>query len=553
MEKNQLDKVKSLMCRIDESYRRYNPLIVEGAETKNMKVAKHYLYQNKNCNEKQAMQIIGAIKTDVPNVRNAKCKFILALTRMYCEGQLSDGKVIRDINTALKYITSNAHVNEYDQNLNGLSAKEIIDRFSGVAQQDLEQDKANLERQDFTQSNNANRYEIVKITSFEEAEEYGEFTEWCVTHDEGMFETYTSAGGVFYFCLRDDYESVERVAGENCPLDDYGLSMIATSVNADGSCNTITCRWNHANGGNDSIMTPEELSRVVGRNYYKTFLPLTPEEIELKKQKLLWEIDEELYDDSSYYDDIDEYADELTTYDPNSDNFVEDNIPVYHFLSRYRDKHVLIDAESERISDEVFDGVGDRYGNYVEVEVYNGNRCKYNYVDVATGKLVFDTWFDYRRNYFDKDGYAIVGIDNKGETIFSAKNGALADEWFEALSPLGRYVGSAYRFKYDRVMILKNNKYNIVNPHDVSHPIFPEWFDDYRSIRTQEGKVIYAFRYGNIMKIQDLFDGKQIIPYDFTELKFTYDYMPLIKLTNGQWCVIKNDFTVAPYTPTLYT
>lgn len=542
-----LDKVKDLMCRIDEKYRRCSTLIVEGVETKNMKAAKHYLYQNKNCNEKQAMQIIGAIKTDVPNVRNAKCKFILALTRMYCEGQLSDGKVIRDINTALKYITSDAHVNEYDQNLNGLSAKEIIDRFSGVAQQDLEQDKANLERQDFTQSNNADRYEIVKITSFEEAEEYGEFTEWCVTYNEGMFETYTSAGGVFYFCLRDDYESVERVAGENCPLDDYGLSMIATSVNADGSCNTITCRWNHANGGNDSIMTPEELSKVVGRNYYKTFLPLTPEEVELKKQKLLWEINEELYDDSSYYGDINEYADELTT----DDNDYEDDILVYHFLSRYKDKHVLINENNELICEELFDGVGERYKNFVEVEQYKGNKCNYNYVDILKGKLVFDTWFDYRRNYFDKDGYAIVGIDNKGETIFSAKNGTLADEWFGVLSPLGRYVakyvGSAYRFKYDRVMILKDNKYNIVNPHDVSHPIFPEWFYDYRSLRTQEGKQLYAFRYDNVLRIQDLADGKKIIPYDFTELKITEQYEPVIKLTNGQWYRINNDFSLSKY------
>ena len=538
------------MCRIDESYRRYNPLIVEGAETKNMKAAKHYLYQNRNYDERQAMQIIGAIKTDVPNVRNAKCKFILALTRMYCEGQLSDGKVIRDINKALKYITSNAHVNEYDQNLNGLSAKEIIERFSGVAQQDLEQDKANLERQDFTQSNNANRYEIVKITSFEEAEEYGEYTDWCVTRDEGMFETYTSPGGVFYFCLRDDYESIERVAGENCPLDDYGLSMIATSVNADGSCNTITCRWNHENGGNDSIMTPEELSRVVGRNYYKTFLPLTPEEVELKKRKLLWKIDEELYDDSSFYDDINEYADELTTYDRNSDNFVEDSIPVYHFLSKYSDKHVLIDAESKRIGDEVFDGVNSRYGNYIEVEVWFGNKSKYNFIDISTGKLMSDIWFDYTRNYFKNDGYAVVGVNYKGETIFSAKNGALANEWFEALSPLGRPIpGKKYAFIYDRVRILWDGKYNIINPHDAANPIFPEWFDDYRSIRTQGGKVIYAFRYDNIMKIQDLFDGKQIIPYDFTELRFTYDYTPIIKLTNGQWCMINNDLTISPYTP----
>lgn len=542
-----LDKVKDLMCRIDEKYRRCSTLIVEGVETKNMKAAKHYLYQNKNCNEKQAMQIIGAIKTDVPNVRNAKCKFILALTRMYCEGQLSDGKVIRDINTALKYITSNAHVNEYDQNLNGLSAKEIIDRFSGVAQQDLEQDKAYLERQDFTQSNNTNRYEIVKITSFEEAEEYGEYTDWCVTHDEDMLDSYTSGDGVFYFSIRNDYKEVEKKRGEGCPLDDYGLSMIATSVNSDGSCNTITCRWNHDNGGNDHIMTPEELSRVVGCNYYKTFLPLTPEEIEWKKKELLWAIDDELSEELAY-EEVDGFAKELTTYDRDYDDFVEDEVPVYRFSSRWRDKCVLIDAEGNRISDEVFDSIGDRYGNYVEVETWINNQSKYNYIDISTGRLMFDTWFDYSKNYFDNDGYAIVGIENKGWTIFSAKNGALADEWFEVLSPLSIPIpGKEYGFTRNRVLVLKNNKYNILNPHDVANPIFPEWFYDYRSLRTQEGKVLYAFRYDNVLRIQDLVDGKKIIPYDFTELKITEQYEPVIKLTNGQWYTINNDFSLSKY------
>lgn len=41
-------------------------LLLEGAETKNMRLAKHYLYDNMGYNEQQAMQLIGQIKTSIP-------------------------------------------------------------------------------------------------------------------------------------------------------------------------------------------------------------------------------------------------------------------------------------------------------------------------------------------------------------------------------------------------------------------------------------------------------------------------------------------------------
>jgi hypothetical protein len=70
-----------------------------------------------------------------------------------------------------------------------------------------------------------------------------------------MYQSYTKNGlGRFYFCLKPRFEKVERIEGEDCPMDDYGKSMIAISVNDDGSLNTCTCRWNHDNGGNDNMM-----------------------------------------------------------------------------------------------------------------------------------------------------------------------------------------------------------------------------------------------------------------------------------------------------------
>ena len=71
-----------------------------------MGLAKHYLYDKRGMDEEQAMKTIGAIKTDIPNVRLAKCKFILGVTRMFCDGQLSDYQSIRLINKYLRYIAS---------------------------------------------------------------------------------------------------------------------------------------------------------------------------------------------------------------------------------------------------------------------------------------------------------------------------------------------------------------------------------------------------------------------------------------------------------------
>ena len=78
-----------------------------------------------------------------------------------------------NVNKCLKYAASDAHINEYNQDLNGLTSEEFIERFSGNAQQDLEQDKNDVSSQEYDTKNS--QYEIVKITSFEESMEYEEY------------------------------------------------------------------------------------------------------------------------------------------------------------------------------------------------------------------------------------------------------------------------------------------------------------------------------------------------------------------------------------------
>ena len=175
-------------------------------------------------------------------------------------------------------ILTTSHANEYDNNLNGLSFKDLDDKFKGVIQKNLDNEINTLKSQTFKRDTS---YQIVPIPNFATAKKYGKWTSWCVTHDSSMYDSYTKNGlGLFYFCLKDGFQKVRKIEGEGCPLDEYGKSMIAISVNDNGSLNTATCRWNHDNGGNDNIFKDaREVSKFFGVNFFETFKPRTADEL----------------------------------------------------------------------------------------------------------------------------------------------------------------------------------------------------------------------------------------------------------------------------------
>ena len=280
---SEIPSVLSLM-RLNEAYLR---VVNEDAEGKNINRAEKYVKQNhpkilgsrlQNGVEMTPRVFTQEVRNLMPNVRGANCKFLLGASRIYFDDLSENPSELQrkasSLNKILKFVTSDAHVNEYDHDLNGMSLKELEDRFGGAVSKGLKDDMANVSAKHRTKNED---YEIVKIPDFKTASKYGQYTSWCVTHDEGMFDNYTSGSiGLFYFCLRKGYQTVPKEKGEGCPLDDYGKSMIAVSVNDDGSLNTCTCRWNHDNGGNDGIMTTEQISDLLGVDFYKTFKPRDP-------------------------------------------------------------------------------------------------------------------------------------------------------------------------------------------------------------------------------------------------------------------------------------
>ena len=376
-------------------------LLTESRESKNMSKARNLLYQQGYSQEK-AQKTIEEIRNDIPNARLADCKFLLGVTRMCLDGELSNGNTIMKLNKTLKYVASDAHVNEYDHNLNGLSVNDLVQRFAGVQQQDADASRAESYSKQYTRNN---AYSIVCIPDAKTAAEYSDYTSWCVTHDNYMYNAYTNNGaGLFYFCLRNGFENEQPIAGKGCPLDSYGLSMIAVSVTMDGELNTCTCRWNHDNGGNDNIMNKNQLEELLGVNFYEVFKPYTREELHAKGVILFDEV-QDLLDSGKKPEEIFEVCLDF-----------HEGFGVVGL----NDKFNYINNEGQLLSpNQWFVEADDFNEGFASVRV----KDKYNYIN-KEGKIVFpNQWFDWCGDFVI--GFGFVSLKDK--YYYINKEGILFD------------------------------------------------------------------------------------------------------------------------------
>ena len=410
-------------------------LITENAKNNNMKLARRYLEEKLGWDNEQIMDFFGMMQHDIPNVRMSNCKYFLGVTRMIMEKQLTNGENIMKLNDILKYINNDESLNSsFDRNLNGLTFEKLSEQTTEGMEQAYKSERERLDSTDFGERNTS--YNIVKINSFEEASEYGKYTPWCVTHKIKAFNDYTNNGiFVFYFCLKDGFESIPEKIGEGCPLDEYGLSMIAVCVDENGECKTITCRWNHDNGGNDNVMSTDELSRLLGVNFYEVFKPST-----VFKEKLEKALSLAKKGDLSGFDYIGDFENDFA-------------------IVSLNDKFNFVDTNCKLLSKRWFDEIDnfDRNG-FAQVVLNN----KLNLIDV-NGNLLSQQWFDWIDN-FNEDGIAVVRLNDKWNLIDINCN-FLSKQWFD-------YISS---FKNGFAQVMLNMKYNFtdVNGKLVSQ----QWFD----------------------------------------------------------------------------
>ena len=420
---------------------RKHQMLTEGRQAKNRNAAKNYIMQQLGYSESGAMKFIGQLKVKIPSVRLQQEKFLLGVARLFIDGDLrvNDDFKCTNFNQTLKLIASDAHVNEYDNNLNGMSAEELINRFADVRVGELSKRKELMGVKHYQQNR---QYTIVPINSYEEATKYAKYNEWCVTYSEEMFDDKTCHGaGRFYFCLRNGFENVPKKAGPNAPLDAYGLSMIAVSITIEGEPNSITCRWNHDNGGSDSVMDDEQLSELLGVNFYSVFKPYTREELHAKGVILFDEVKEMLDNGVSPNDIFEFVGDFYEGYAPvqlnRKFNFINrtnkllsdtwfDWVDYFHngyAIVKLDGKWNFIDTHGKLISDTWFDEVENFYYGRAKVRLYD----KWNFID-TNGKLISDTWFDFAR-YFS-NGCACIMLG--GKFNFVDTNGKLiSDTWYD--------------------------------------------------------------------------------------------------------------------------
>ena len=412
-------------------------------------------------------------------------KFVLGVTRMYVNNELNDMESVTKLNGVLKYVTDPTHVNQYDRNLNNLSAAEIINRFATARSQEVERDREDVGAVRY-QVNPS--YKVVPINSFEEAKKYGSYNDWCLAQDngEGMFDEYTSNGiNQLYFILRDGFENEPRREGPNAPFDSYGLSMMTVIVDPDGQMVQSTTRWNHENGSTDLALTTKQISETIGRNFYDIFKPnakfkdaITDAIKMISRGKNPYMVFDDFDDDAgveglalvclmgkwnilryesflgdrlilqdkhfllnTWYDDILPFCEGFAAVRMNGkgSNFINSDgkllsrtwfMQVYNFSDNVAVVYVrqkgwnAIDRTGRFISDMYFRQIDRSSSGLMKVE---GQDLKINFLSTG-GTLISDTWFDSAEDF--NDNTAVVRKGWKFNILNSAGR-LISDVWFD--------------------------------------------------------------------------------------------------------------------------
>lgn len=221
-----------------------------------------------------------------PCFRKSKGKYLQGYARLFLNNEIMDGEYIDNKTKMVERIIdliNRKYSEEFNRNLESVSdghkwnVDELIKRFSEEVKQELEDAVENGQNKGVTENS---EYEFVRIPNFKDANEYSSYTSWCVTHAASNYNSYTNYGkGIFIFCLKHGFEDVPKERTEGNPMDEYGTSMIAISVDEDGDLHTCTCRWNHDCGAGDQMMTREEVEEFFHVNFAETFYPRTEEEM----------------------------------------------------------------------------------------------------------------------------------------------------------------------------------------------------------------------------------------------------------------------------------
>jgi hypothetical protein len=265
---------------IETLLKRYNPYLAAFFNTPlcelNYKISKiitisdDVFHSYSKLKLKDVLRLILMNEFDINRHRGPE-KYIRGIIRLACSEPICRFyNMGSDINRERRYsqltnIVGYIYKNQIDmsEDLNGMSFDEL-NRTIGTRMR-VEAYRNNSDEEGVNE--NYGDYRVIPIGSFSEAHKYANYTSWCVTQGENYFKNYTVDDSQFFFCLKDGYQSVPKTHKENCPLDDYGLSMVSVLVYPNGTIKHVTTRWNHevtAGEDNPELCTFDHIEQTLG-------------------------------------------------------------------------------------------------------------------------------------------------------------------------------------------------------------------------------------------------------------------------------------------------
>ena len=532
-------------------------LISESQESASIKEATRLVMDRLGYTKEQADRFIRIdLRASFPILRSKEGgKFILGVTRMYLDRQISDASTISSLNQTLKYIVTPAHYNEYDRNLNGLSAQQLIDRFKQARTDDLEKDKAALGTAQYTENP---EYKIVRIDSFEQAKQYGGYNDWCLAQDKGEanYDQYTSDGiNQLYFILRDGFENEPRVKGENAPYDSYGLSMMTVIVDPEGMMTQSTTRWNHENKSSDSAFTPKQISDIIGRNFYEVFKPNT-----------------------KFKDALADALEKLRTGESINNVFdVVRSLKNRSFIVELFEKQNILTPQNTFKYQKWFDFIGNFKEGFAIVRL-NGKRSFIN----TKGELIGDgnLWFDSVSVFFEE---GLARVELNGKWSFINTNGELIGDgnlWFDNawdfyerfaavelnhkssfINSKGELIGNgnlwfdeAWCFNEGLAMVELNGKWSFINTNGELIGDGNLWFDNawadvngLRGVKLNEKFYFIKLLSNNELQFYD-YETQKPIPSPLTNQNESKRKMIGLRITEAQYRKLLKEMTAEEIT-----
>ena len=469
-------------------------LITENRASKNQSLARKMVRSiNPSLNDKEFTE---NVLHDIPNVRKADFHLYPAVVRFVLNaGNSLDANTILELNKYIGIIAPKSKELGLDQNANGMTLQDFFNQFQGdVTQRETDDREASAQYGD-NNGGNHNGYTIVPIPNFEEASEYSNYTDWCVTQGEEYFLKYTNDGsGIFYFLLKDGFENVPKEKGQNCPLDEYGLSMIAVSFRHDGSVNTVTCRWNHDNGGNDSIMSPEQVSKLIGADIYSIFNPddiqnLVPKDVEVLDDTLYYGLklckntrtnklyiysynfqDNVCFNNKNYvvYNGISNEGGEISALidrkgiiytaglEENAIDTIENNGLLYVANPEFEvGGQGIYDAKTMEVVKELSTSKLDNYGNILILTDYEGYK---QVINRKTNKFIVDEYID---EFIYHSGRLVCFIDNQ-ISVINADTCEFEIYWSDIISIIGEREKLLYLIQNKEGMFVVSKKFGLI-------------------------------------------------------------------------------------------